>query len=339
MRNSNLTLYADADLLLPKASRLALVALAGCLSSSSDDPTESDALDESTLMTDCAPGAEPSSEICGACAVIDLDVEPATVDPSLPNLGDLRSGKIAPPASTTNSVTCTAGGAQTGTFYNFAALPMGAETNLHTKMIVRPNGINNTSPCFIFTTATNRTQFGVEVLASYPGGNATPNLAVFDWSCSTSSPCGSQTSPSYVLSRSFDSCHRHSQSDGHGHTVEILYYANKTKQIAAGSPPEWQNTVLLWNYCTKAWNQIYTHKYHATQGDGGGWAPIIEPHIQGTLPAIKEVGYLSASLFHHGEWTTLTPSVSTFVTPSQAGLTTWSLLFRVPNYQYGVHGQ
>ena len=83
--------------------------------------------------------------------------EAASIDPTLPNLADLRSGKLMSTQTASASVTCSAGN-QTGTLYDFAALPMGTETDLEVKTSVHPEGINNSTHCNIFTTATNRTQ-------------------------------------------------------------------------------------------------------------------------------------------------------------------------------------
>jgi len=295
-----------------------------------------DTLDDVALGTSCPDGSEPSSELSGACAAVDTAAASATVDSSLPNLADLRAGTVSP------DVTCTPGGNQAGTLYDFSALPKGSGTDLQARMIVYPSGINNSTHCYIFTTATNRTQRGVEVVGMYGGTGTTPTLGVFDWSCTAGSPCGSHTAPSWVWSRTFNNpnqaCYTNQQSDGHGHTVNVEYYSNKTQEIAAGSPPEWRNTVLLWNYCQGRWDQIYQHTYRETNGDGGGWGPVVEPHISGALPKIKEVGFLSAKLLHAGTWTTLGSNVTTFRTPAQAGMSNWSLMFRVPNSVWGIHG-
>jgi hypothetical protein len=57
------------------------------------------------------------------------------------------------------------------------------------------------------------------------------------------------------------------------------------------------------------------------------------------LPRIKEVGFKSSTLFHDGTWSPLTPSVSTFRTPAQAGMTQWGLLFLDPNRTFDIHGK
>jgi hypothetical protein len=307
----------------------------GCGSGSVEDTSSTDS---SALSTACANGTEASMETGGRCAPIDdLTAEAEPSDPTLPSLDEARSA-TASSSDPAAGVTCTGGGAQTGTFYNFAALPARSVTDLQTKMIVNPAGINNTSPCFIFTTATNRLQHGVEVVGSYPGGNARPNLGIFDWSCSSGSPCGNKKGPDWVLSRAFDACHTHDEDDGDGHRLPFEYYSNKTEKIGGGNPPQWRNTVLLWNYCTSRWNQIYAHTYRATNNGGGGWGPVIEPHINGPLPIIKEVGFKSSMLFHDGRWSTLGANVTTFRTPAQAGLSPWGLLFRDPNRSFAVTG-
>jgi hypothetical protein len=332
--------------LMPASGLVVLAVLAGCSSGAPDDSAQPGAtLNESALATSCPEGSEPSSEIGGACAAIEPATEPVTVDPSLHNLADVRAGRSSSAASAPGAVTCTGFGNQAGTMYDLSALPMGSATDLQTRMIVNPGGIDNSTHCEIFTTATNRTQLGVEVVGVYAGAGTTPTLAIFDWSCSAGSPCGKDKSPSWVLSRKFDACHAQAQSDGHGHTVDVLYYSNSTRKIAAGNPPEWRNTVLLWNYCSDPkyqfghWDQIYEHTYRAVMGDGGGWGPVVEPHIQGPLPKIKEVGFLSASLLHNGKWSALTPSVTTFTTPAQAGMTNWRLMFLDPNYAWGIDGK
>src|SRR5262249_57904513 len=125
---------------------------------------------------------------------------------TLPDLAGLRSGGVstAPVDTTAAAATCTDAAPGIGTWYVQAKLPASSHTILHTRMIAHPNGIDNGTPCFIFTTATNRKQHGVEVVGIYHSGG-TPNLGIFDWSCSSGSPCGNKKTASWVYSKSLSS--------------------------------------------------------------------------------------------------------------------------------------
>jgi hypothetical protein len=320
---------------------LFIVAASGC-GAPPDDATGE--VSSSALSTGCGEGSEPSIEIGGACAPIDdLTAEAATPDPTLPSLADERSG-TASNGSAVASATCTAAGSGTGTWYQLNKLPATTETDLQTKMFVDVHGIGNTSPCDFFTTATNGKQRGVEVLGFYPGKNAAPFLAVFDWSCTKADPCTVNhhpaTQPTYVWTHGFEACYLQNESDGHGHTVSVEYYANKTRKLKDGNPPQWQNSVLHWNHCTKHWSLIYAHTYREANGPSGGWGPIIESHLAGNQPSIAYVGYKDSALLHDGKWSTLGPDVTTFdeqyIGPKKPD---WDLVFDDANRSYGIKGR
>lgn len=155
------------------------------------------------------------------------------------------------------------------------------------------------------------------------------------------SPCSGKTAPSWVYTKNLSSlhdCYLRTQDDGGGHQQELLYYANATRKLDSGSPPLWRNTVQPWNYCEQKWYSVYQHEYHSDNGESGGWGPIIEPHLSGTPPSIKELGYKASALFHDGSWSTLGPDVTSWVSPSDAGFP-WRVLHRDPNRGFGIKGQ
>jgi hypothetical protein len=287
----------------------------------------------------CGDGTDYSLETGGCAPVVDETAAAAVEDP-LPDLAELRSGEpTITPVDTTGATTCTDNAPGIGTWYNDGKLLPQSHAILHTKMIAYPNGIDNGTPCFIFTTATNRKQLGVEVVGIYHSGG-TPNLGIFDWSCSSGSPCGTKNTASWVYSKSLSSlqaCFLKTQDDGGGHQHPLLYYSNESKKLDSQSPPHWRNTVQLWNYCEQKWHRVYQHEYRANNGQHN-WSTIIEPHLSGTAPSIKELGFKASALFHDGSWSTLRTDVTSFNPPSKAGFP-WRVLHRDPNRGFGITGQ
>jgi len=295
------------------------------------------------VLTACAgvaPGTPTSddpetdctySDELGSCAPTSPEAPPPSDDVSqLTPLDVVRS------TSTNN---CMAGGLMAGTFYDDGHLHATTAADLHVHMIVRTAGLGVDMPCDLFTTATNHTQHGVEVLGAYRQAGQ-GELAIFDWSCSSNDPCtaddGSRhTSPSYIYSKSFSdlACYRQEQDDGGGHRHWFLYYSNHSYKIANG---RWRNTVKVWNYCFAQWSSFYSHDYDGPNPQGGNWSIVIESHQNGSpQPAIDELGYRDASINIDGVQHDLGSSDTRFTFGSPFS-NTWHVFHREGNRGYGM---
>jgi hypothetical protein len=193
---------------------------------------------------------------------------------------------------------------------------------------------------FIFHTASNRTEKGVEVLAAYHCGIA--DIDVYDWSCSPSYPCsGGQTEPAYVFVAAISSpemsCYLNFTDDGGGHSHDFIRYRNDTLLLAGTST--WQNAVYFRNWCDPAgsFDLIYSHQYEGAQANCslgqvcGFWGPIIEtfsdPH-----PFIKELAVKGSQLTIDGTIFQLSPTYTNWTSPPIE----WTEFHRSPNYAWGV---
>jgi hypothetical protein len=228
------------------------------------------------------------------------------------------------------------GGLGAGVAFNSGALQAHDSATLYTHMVVYPEGFGFDLPAELFTTSTNRTQKGVEVVGWYQSAGI-HHIGVFDWSCSAEAPCeGGQTTPSWIWTRPLDSepCHLTEGPDGDGYTKDSLYYANSTYQ----SGGTWHNDVSFWNYCSSTWDLVYSHAYGGTQEDCsvtgcGWWGPIVENFfdLDAGYP-IPELGFFDTSLVHNGVTSTLSPAETWFSGPPS----TWNLCYREENHSWGT---
>ena len=166
-------------------------------------------IDSQNLKKDCPAGTfpEPSTEGCFSVRdVIDQvrnqlkSVKTAIAPPSL---FELRAKQGIEPriGAFSESGIPTPGGIGGGTTFNLGALQALKSSQLHTKMYVHPDGLNPSTLGleWLFTTATNRTQKGVEVVGIYFRDSPSGSLGVFDWSCSNDDPCeGGNTGPAWI---------------------------------------------------------------------------------------------------------------------------------------------
>jgi len=262
----------------------------------------------------------------------------------LPNLGELRRQRrsrrrlepIGAPVP---------GGIGIGTTYLSGQLTALSEAELEITVFVQPDGIEPTNQNleWLFSTATNRSDRGVEVVAWYhfdgPGA-----LGIFDWSCSAAWPCaGGKTTPSWIWSYLLSSLpdNLFQVFDDGGHLQTALRYVNRTQRLDTATPPLWRNSVLLWNERNQGWDLHYEHTYRAEQRDCsagnacGWWGPILEDFrvdVSQPYPEIRELGFQDTQLLHDGALSQLGPDETSFLPP----ITPWILAHHEPNAAYGA---
>jgi hypothetical protein len=222
----------------------------------------------------------------------------------------------------------TPGGIGVGIIYRSGQLQAINGSELTTNMIVHPEGLNpsNLGLDWLFTTASNRTEKGVEVVGIYPS-NSPGSLGVFDWSCSPNDPCvQGNTAPAWVWVTVFTNlaCNVKSQLTNAGYIQNVMKYNNLTTETAFASPPSWQNAVYLFNYCNNGWDLVYQHQYKVDQQDCsigcsslgfslGWWGPIFETFPSATgdpFPQINNLGFEGTALLHDGVWSYLSSDES-----------------------------
>jgi hypothetical protein len=315
----------------------------------------------------CGPGEGPERECrggtlwsseTGACAAVeqepvDLGLADAAVPPRLSTLRAERQAWLVGGergGGAEGEGRPVPGGLGSGTLYQPGGLRVTTGSTLSTHMIVYPGGIATSSDPvyngYTFTSATNRTELGLEVVGIYYGSGAGSGaLGVFDWSCSPADPCstpsGSQVQPSWIWTRPLSalSCYYQMADDGGGHRHQQLYYRNAaTLSEASVTPPRWTNAAYLWNYCRSRWDAVYSHAFGATQRDCsldnacGWWGPILETFIPDPQPPFKELGYVGSSLLHDGISSQLGPDETTWVAP----VPNLKLFHLLPNRGWGV---
>jgi hypothetical protein len=190
----------------------------------------------------------------------------------------------------------------------------------------QPGGNVNT---WLYLTATNRAQKGVEAFVSYQGQNDT-RFKVFDWARSdqwqTNIPFANLTS--YLRS-----------TVAHGWGLQVLLVWNSSFEIGVN---RWRNEVLLHNRVTNGWDLVYRYDYTSTtaeqtSGWPGSWGPIVET-FQNSYQNTRWLGFLNTMLIARnaagqwGNWGVLTASQSTIRNDNQG----FSPLFLDPNYSFVV---
>lgn len=240
------------------------------------------------------------------------------------------------------------GGLGAGTLYRQGRLQVVTSTNLDTEMVVHPEGMNM-PPEWILSTATNRSDSGVEVAGMYYGRDLA-DVGIFDWSCSPTHPCqDGQTGPSWQRNVSMLSmgCQITRKSDGNPSGVQrqMMRYSNRTTKLAEGTPDTWRNDVYYWNYCTNGWDQVYTHTFASDQNDCsltnqcGWWGPIIETFFGGSpeqpdQPILKPIAFHNIELFLNGS--TATGAINPDNTVFEQPLPVWTLFHLIPNWSWSA---
>ena len=190
---------------------------------------------------------------------------------------------------------------------------------------LQPGGNVNT---WLYLTAMNRAQRGVEAFVSYQGQNDT-RFKVFDWARSdqwqTNIPLADLTD--YLRS-----------TIAHGTPLQVLLVFNVTLQTG---PNQWSNVVFLHNRAVDGWDLIYQFDYPSTiaeqtTGFVGTWGPIVET-FQNPYQNTDSLGFLNALLFSadaNGQWdgSVLTSAQSTLRNDGQG----FTPLFLDANYSFVV---
>ncbi|MFZ5896531.1 MAG: cellulose binding domain-containing protein [Myxococcota bacterium] len=319
-----------------------------CVACSATSSPEGDSVGNSQSALACADDtmADPQGKACASVRDRRSEFSKAGTKHSLPSLKDKRAQRDARAKAAARTSSASAddtmpvpGGLGAGVIFKNGALQSANSATLYTKMIIYPDGIGNL-PDFLYTTSTNRTEKGVEVVGSYFSAD-THHIGVFDWSCTTDAPCeGGQTSPSWIWARPFrdEPCHFAPQADGSGVMRDTLYYANITNR----SGTTWSNHVAFWNFCSSSWDVVYSHSYGGTQRDCsldngcGWWGPIIENFfpLEGTTP-IPPLGFSETRLVHDGVTSQLPDTETDWSAPPS----NWNVCYRIPNTSWSATNQ
>jgi hypothetical protein len=221
------------------------------------------------------------------------------------------------------------GGVGYGMFYTNAFRGTFARGTSFYYEIICPNKPGGNVNTWLYLTATNRAQKGVEAFVAYQGQNDT-RFKVFDWARSdqwqTNIPLTNLTS--YLRS-----------TVAHGRSLQVLVVQNSSVEIGAN---QWRNQVLLHNRAANRWDLVYQFDYASTtteQQDGwsGSWGPIVET-FQNRYSNTKSLGFLNSMLMARdatgqwGNWSVLTANQSTIRNDDQG----FSPLFIDPNFSVVV---
>ncbi|HEY5852974.1 MAG TPA: hypothetical protein VIW24_02695 [Aldersonia sp.] len=221
------------------------------------------------------------------------------------------------------------GGVGYGMFYNNIFRTRFARgTALYYEIVCphQPGGNVNT---YLYLTATNRAQKGVEAFVSYNGQNDT-RFKVFDWA----RPDQWQTD---IRLSDLGAYLRNAVSHGWG--LQTLLVWNQSFEIAPG---RWRNEVLLHNRAAGRWDLVYRFDYNSTTAEQtsgwvGSWGPIVET-FQNSYTRTRWLGFLNTMLIgrdaagNWGQWSLLGAGDSTVRNDGHG----FSPVFLDPNYSFVV---
>lgn len=190
----------------------------------------------------------------------------------------------------------------------------------------QPGGNVNT---YLYLTATNRAQKGVEAFVSYNGQNDT-RFKVFDWARPDQWQTDIRLSDLGAYLRG---------TVAHGWGLQTLLVWNQSFEIGPG---RWRNEVLLHNRAAGRWDLVYRFDYNSTpaeQASGwvGSWGPIVET-FQNSYTGTRWLGFLNTMLIgrdaggNWGQWQLLSAADSTVRNDGHG----FSPLFLDPNYSFVV---
>lgn len=194
-----------------------------------------------------------------------------------------------------------------GTFYRPNQITVTTSAILETDMLVQTNGLNWHVPDgILYTTATNRTHYCLEVLSQYSAGSSQPNFWIYDWSCSVQHPCGSITGSDFVVGIRWSdlSCYLRPEFFAND-TYQFAHYVNSSVRLQSGA---WVNQAFLDNYCTGTRDLIYQHVFHPPtpmtcyQNECGWWGPLLETFCADcTGVSLKPLGYKNSQIAVNGK--------------------------------------
>jgi hypothetical protein len=195
--------------------------------------------------------------------------------------------------------------------------------------IVCPHQPGGNVSDFLYLTATNRAQKGVEAFVSYHAQDIA-RFKVFDWARSdhwqTDIPFANLTS--YLRG-----------TVAHGWGLQTLLVWNQTFEIGQN---RWRNEVLLHNRAANRWDLVYRFDYQSTTAEQtsgwvGSWGPIVET-FQNSYSNVRWLGFLNTMLVgrdaagNWGQWDVLRAADSTVRNDGHG----FSPLFLDPNYSFVV---
>ncbi len=192
-----------------------------------------------------------------------------------------------------------------------------------------PGGNVNT---WLYLTATNRAQKGVEAFILYNGQN-NMTFKVFDWArpsnehWQTSIPFSDLSD--YLTTKNID---------GVNYQVVSVHHLSETFN---GS--DWHNVVWLFNYSASAYETIYSYSYPSSTSEQqsgwvGTWGPIVET-FQNNYNNVNTLGFRATYLvsknsnYQWGSWKLLTSFRSTIRNDNLG----FNVLFLYPNHTFAVN--
>lgn len=197
--------------------------------------------------------------------------------------------------------------------------------------VVCPNPPGGNVNTWLYVTAMNRADKGIEAFVSYNAQQA-PRFHVFDWArpgahWQTDIPWSSMGAYLRTVS-------------AHGKNYQVLNIVNSTVQVTPGT---WRNEAMLWNNTQTRYDLVYQFDYPATLADQtagsftGSWGPIIEtfqPYYSATKP-LGALAIMVASRDNAGNWGSwkLIPPTDGYIRNDNVG---FSVSFLDPNYAFVV---
>lgn len=233
-----------------------------------------------------------------------------------------------------------AGNFVAGVFYTQAIVPSPMrEITLVANAVVLPSGLGLPAGAgWVFETATNNAYrhdtdvayTSVEVVVAY-NDSAAPLILIYDWSCSTGSPCADgSTTPSYQWSKSVADAGSYLKTISRiGKNFTVLPYKNTTRKAFVNWEVRWQNEVFFqtcnsfngFKFCT--WKLVYSHliEREAVIGmvSNALFGPVIETFLPNPVPVdwqVPTLGFFDSSLIVDGKCYPLTTSISEYRNPT-----------------------
>jgi hypothetical protein len=286
-------------------------------------------------MSRSAPAKRGSASAFLASKLAILRARPDTSEQRCADDEEMLARKLGPKARAALDKQEPDGGVGYGMFYKDdfrAAFARG--TSLYYE-IVCPNSPGGNVDTWLYLTATNRAQRGVEALVGYEAQNDT-RFSVFDWA----RPAQWKLDPRWRVDVKLNKLRAYLRRRiAHGFSVQALFVQNSTVEIGTD---KWRNEVLLHNRAANLWDLVYRFDYVSTTDEQqscfvGSWGPIVETR-QEHYSDTARLGFLNTMLIARdvagqwGKWRTLAENESEILNDDQG----FSPLFVDPNYAFIV---
>lgn len=232
-------------------------------------------------------------------------------------------------AQLTAAVTPPPGGVGYGMFYTNQFRTRFARGTAFYYEVVCPHQPGGNVSDYLYLTATNRAQKGVEAFVSYHAQDIA-RFKVFDWARSDHWQTDIRFADLTSYLRS---------TVAHGWGLQTLLVWNQTFEIGQNL---WRNEVLLQNRASNRWDLVYRFDYQSTTAEQtsgwvGSWGPIVET-FQTSYSNVRWLGFLNTMLVGRnaagtwGQWDILRAADSTVRNDGHG----FSPLFLDPNYSFVV---